>query len=186
MKLWETKILALKKKLTTNNTKNPTIWEMCKILWETELLKLKQSVMQYESVWQKVLSKVLFMNTLHQTVSIEIQKPSLSPGLGLPEMSVWPHCHEVTLHVTSLVSRHNDTLASCRDICNVSPGSKFDSRGAVLSDKWHNYLEFVSLVSHQDGCSSSKSRILLRSQSEAETSSTDQSKLRIYGNCWPL
>ena len=54
---------------------------------------------------------------------------------------------EVTLHVTSLVSRHNDTLASCRDICNVSPGSKFDSRGAVLSDKWHNYLEFVSLVS---------------------------------------
>ena len=111
MKLWETKILALKKKLTTNSTKNPTIWEMCKsCLWETELLKLKQSVMQYESVWQKVLSKVVFMNTLHQTVSIEIQKPSpCLRGSGYGEMSEWPHCHEDALHVTSRVSWHNDT-----------------------------------------------------------------------------
>ena len=133
MKLWETKILALKEKLTTNSTKNPTIWEMCKsCLWETELLKLKQSVMQYESVWQKVLNKVLFMNTPHQTVSIEIQKPSpCLRGSGYGEMSVCPHCHEDALHVTSRVSWHNDTGASCRDICNVSPGSKFDSRSAV-------------------------------------------------------
>ena len=101
MNLWETKILALKKKLTTNSTKNPTIWRNVQNLVRNRALETQTKCYAIrasltKSSQQSSVHEYPSSNSLHWNSEF-----SLSTGLGLPQMSVWPHCREVTLHVTS-------------------------------------------------------------------------------------
>ena len=94
--------------------------------------------MQYESVWQKVLNKVVFMNTLHQIVSIEIQKSTQTTSLGLPEKSV-----PASVSPGNTRCNKPGPVTRCRDICDadVSPGSNFDSPSVV----WQSDIIILNL-----------------------------------------